>query len=204
MRGELVITERELQTRFRGERDLVTLAPYQVGDRVIRCGNCHAVVKTQFVTAGGCPLCGHAPFTPSPVINEPSAYVAPSRTQRGIRGFFGWLILSAASSLLPFIFPGMRSAISDAMFGLSVGWIIAIFCALSLISLLVLMCNDTITEIWQNSEAGRLLAFIPGAVPYAALCSLWLVIIVVKIILAILLIGLCIAAVIGLIGGLSN
>lgn len=204
MRGELVITERELQTRFRGERDLVTLAPYQVGDRVVRCGHCHAVVKTQFVTAGGCPLCGHAPFTSSPVINEPSAYVAPSRAQRSIRGFFGWLILSAVSSLVPFIFPGVRSIITEAMFGLSIGWIIALFCTLSLISLLILMCNDTFTEIWQNSGPGRLLAFIPGAVPYAALCSLWLVIIVVKIILVILLIGLCIAAVIGLIGGPSN
>ena len=42
MRNEMTITRADLENRFYGERDLVSCAPYQVGDRVVRCGSCHA------------------------------------------------------------------------------------------------------------------------------------------------------------------
>ena len=66
MNHELVITEGDLRTRFNNERDMVTLSPYRVGDRVVRCSSCRTIVKSEFVF-GGCPICGHSPFLPAPV-----------------------------------------------------------------------------------------------------------------------------------------
>lgn len=66
MNHELVITEGDLRTRFNNERDMVTLSPYRVGDRVVRCSSCRTIVKSEFVS-GGCPICGHSPFLPAPV-----------------------------------------------------------------------------------------------------------------------------------------
>lgn len=75
MRFESTITEDDLKTRFAGMRDVVTLSPYRIGDRIVRCGRCRAIIKTEFITGKTCPLCA-APFLPAPV----------ERTQASVKG----------------------------------------------------------------------------------------------------------------------
>lgn len=208
MNFEMVVTEHDLRTRFEGERDLVTYAPYRVGDRVVRCRDCRAVIKTEFIS-GSCPLCGHAPFQPSPV-DASYSFHTPSEVPRVVPGTAPhsrqtdnalWLLLlSVATTLIPFCFPDAASFIMRASFGMDLKTCILCAVILSGICAVILFFCRRNSSAWPSSRAGNLLFLLPTAVPYGILAALWAVIAVVAIVVVI---G-CIAIVIGIISGMCD
>lgn len=173
MRNEMTITRADLENRFCGERDLVSCAPYQVGDRVVRCGSCHAVVKTNFIINNCCPLCSHSPFIPIPV--QP---VQEQLTENGSLKVFFWLLIgSAGFAVLPLLFPAAFFFLQEAAFGVPAPYLFAFFCASSLISAFLLYADQDNQRIWQNGGGG-LFILIPAAVPYLILTAVWCVLLV--------------------------
>ena len=192
MNYELVITEGDLRTRFNNERDMVTLSPYRVGDRVVRCSSCRTIVKSEFVS-GGCPICGHSPFLPAPVN---TMVVETSATEkRSLTAFFWLLLLSAAFSLLPFVFPSMAEFLYEATFGIGLCYSMLGVGVVSVATALITYNNGKGRRMWQNTDGGVLLLLIPIGTPYLLLAAIWAVIFVISIIIAIA----CIAFVFGII-----
>lgn len=192
MNHELVITESDMRTRFNNERDMVTLSPYRVGDRVVRCSSCRTIVKSEFASRG-CPICGHSPFLPAP-INTSDVRTTAIET-RSLTTFLWLLLLSAMVSLLPFAFPSMTEFLYEATFGIELCYSMLCVGAVSLIAALITYNNSNGRRRWQNADGGGLLLLIPVGTPYLLLAAIWAVILVISIIIVIA----CIAFVIGII-----
>ena len=188
MRYEMTITQADLENHFRGERDLVSYSPYQVGDKVVRCGSCHAVVKTNFITNNCCPLCG-ARFVPAPVRSAREQPVEAG----SLKTFFWLLIGSAGFAMFPLLFPTAFFFLQEAAFGVSASYLFAFFCASSLIAAFLLYADQDNQRIWRNGGGG-LLILIPAAAPYliltAVLCVLLIFAVAAALIGCILLIGI--------------
>lgn len=175
MTGETVLTPHDLQTQFRDERDEVTYAPYRVGDRVVRCSHCRAVIKTEFVTDNCCPLCGARPFRTAPVILPPvSCHVRP-RHDRSLLLFFVLLVLSVALTFLPFCFPGVLPFFQKAVFVHQPQPCLTFFAAASIASALVLFCSGYCRRMWRSSPDGWQLVLVPTLVPYLLVAALWII-----------------------------
>lgn len=172
MRYEMTITQADLENHFRGERDLVSYSPYQVGDKVVRCGSCHAVVKTNFITNNCCPLCG-ARFVPASV---QSAREQPVEVG-SLKTFFWLLIGSAGFAMFPLLFPTAFFFLQEAAFGVSASYLFAFFCASSLIAAFLLYADQDNQRIWRNGGGG-LLILIPAAAPYLILTAVWCVLLI--------------------------
>ena len=172
MRYEMTITQADLENHFRGERDLVSYSPYQVGDKVVRCGSCHAVVKTNFITNNCCPLCG-ARFVPAPVRSAREQPVEAG----SLKTFFCLLIGSAAFAMFPLLFPTAFFFLQEAAFGVSASYLFAFFCASSLIAAFLLYADQDNQRIWRNGGGG-LLILIPAAAPYLILTAVWCVLLI--------------------------
>lgn len=182
MNHELVITESDLRTRFNNERDMVTLSPYRVGDRVVRCSSCRMIVKSEFVS-GGCPICGHSPFLPAPVNTR---VVGTSAIEtRTFTAFLWLLLLSAAFSLLPFAFPSMAEFLYEATFGINLCYSMLGVGVVSVVAALITYNNSKGRRMWQNTGGGALLLLIPLGTPYLLIAAIWAVIFVISIIIAI-------------------
>ena len=204
MRYEMIITDRDLKTRFKGERDLVTYAPYHIGDRVVRCRNSLSVIKTEFIDAQ-CPLCGHAPFTPAPIQTEQFVIRqsksggmaltpamspvrgtvrhngnAEHREQRSLPCFLLLLILSAVVALVPFavafFIPEAGEFIYEATCEIGLGYAAAIAGVISLITVLLIYSNDNNRRKWCDAEGGGALVLLPVSTPYMVLAAIWIVI----------------------------
>ena len=171
MRYEMTITQADLENHFRGERDLVSYSPYQVGDKVVRCGSCHAVVKTNFITNNCCPLCG-ARFVPAPVRSAREQPVEAG----SLKTFFWLLIGSAGFAMFPLLFPTAFFFLQEAAFGVSASYLFAFFCASSLIAAFLYADQDN-QRIWRNGGGG-LLILIPAAAPYLILTAVWCVLLI--------------------------
>lgn len=189
---EQIITESDLRTRFNNERDMVTLSPYRVGDRVVRCSSCRTIVKSEFIS-GGCPICGHSPFLPAPVSTR--AVGTSAIETRSLTPLLWLLLLSAAVSLLPFAFPSMAEFLYEATFG--IGFCYSMLCvgAVGVVAALITYNNSNGRRMWRNADGGFLLLLIPAGTPYLLLAAIWAVIFVLSIIIAIA----CIAFVFGII-----
>ena len=135
MRYEMTITQADLENHFRGERDLVSYSPYQVGDKVVRCGSCHAVVKTNFITNNCCPLCG-ARFVPAPVRSAREQPVEAG----SLKTFFWLLIGSAGFAMFPLLFPTAFFFLQEAAFGVSASYLFLIPAAAPYLILTAVWC----------------------------------------------------------------
>ena len=197
MREEMVLTEQDLQTRFFEERDLITYSLYQVGDRVVRCATCRAVVKSEYVS-DACPLCGHSPFLPTRVENVPAVQPTGHTTVSPEQSFSDFLILLLISSFLslaPFLFPEASEFLYEAAFYIGDGVTIAIAWLISILSVLILYFSQKSRQIWQTSSWGYLLPFFPIVAPYISLLAIYAFVAVMA---AIIAVG-CIAIIIGII-----
>lgn len=171
MYGELVITEEIMAERFEGEHDLVTYAPYHVGDRVVRCGACRAVIKSEFIS-NGCPLCGCTPFLSAPVDPDRQSAITPST--RSPTTFLWLLFFSILAAYIPFAFPKASDFIYMAAFDIAPNTILICIGIISLIAAVVLYHNETCRRLWQWSNCGGLLVFVPFSAPYLVLAIIWL------------------------------
>lgn len=206
MQEELIITEADLASRFRGERDLITYAPYRVGDRVVRCGSCRAVIKSEFVT-DRCPLCSSTPFRPAPVnfpasamASSPARNVITAEPGRSLSTFLWLLLLSVAVAYIPFAFPEAADFLYNAAFGMAWGPMLISVGAISLLAAVILFFHEDTRSLWQNSDFGGWLLLGPIAAPYCVLAAVWAVVIAIS-----LAIGLaCIGLVIGIIASISQ
>lgn len=194
MRGEMIITEADLASRFQGERDLVTYSPYRVGDRVVRCSGCRAVIKSEYISNNHCPLCGRTPFLPAPV-NTAQTNVITSGNIRTLTTFLWMLLLSVLAAFIPFAFPSATSFLYEASFGIGLGPLLISIGVISLVAATILYFNRSTRRLWQSSGWGGFLVLVPVSVPYLVLAALWLVVFV----LAIVAVIACIALVIGII-----
>lgn len=205
MQNELIITEREMNSRFQGERDLVTYAPYHIGDRVVRCGRCHSIVKSEYAQ-DGCPLCGHTPFFPVPIVRgQESSSTAVVSTRhyayRSKKQYLLFLLLSACAALIPFLSSELTFYIYEATYGLNTEWAFALFGAVSFGVALYLYLNKKYIAIWQRKDTGYLLVFAPVLSPYIVLAGIWLAILVLSIIFYGIAIVICIGIFIGIVAG---
>ena len=171
MQEEKILTRRDLVTRFANEVDLVLCAPYQVGDRVVRCGSCCRIIKTEYIADNRCPLCCHGPFLPAPVdIPAPAALRAPVR--RTPVEYLLLLLLSAGAALFPFLYPEQTAALWEWLYltAMATGaqWIgsAAFFAAM------MLFCSRCCRKLWKYTAAGWMTALIPAAIPYIILAIL--------------------------------
>lgn len=172
MRGEMIITEADYASRFQGERDLITCSPYCVGDRIVRCGTCRAIIKSEFVTEAGCPLCGSTPFVPATVI--PPQRAVPSGYARSLRSFLWLLLLSAALAYLPFVLPGAERSLKVLFLGME-SWGRQVYVGLvGLAAAGVLYFRRDARRMWQRSKWGGLLALGPMLAPYILLGAVWI------------------------------
>lgn len=199
MRGELIITQADLESRFQGERDLITYSPYRVGDRVVRCSGCRAVIKSEYITNNCCPLCGCTPFLPAPVSPAQPGTIT-SGNIRSLTAFLWLLILSAAAAYLPFAFPGASTFLYEASFGMDLGLLLISVGAVSLTAALLLYFNEDARRLWQRSSRGALLVLGPVTAPYFVLAVLW----VVALAIALAVAAACFGLIIGIIIGLSE
>ena len=202
MQGETIITEQDLQTRFQGERDLVTCAPYRVGDKIVRCGSCRAIVKSEFVTSNYCPLCGHSPFSPG-VVSTSHASTILERRSRKLKPFLLLLILSAAMSLIPFAFPEVAGFLCEAAFGIGIWGGMVCAGIIGVVVAIILYNNRTVRRWWQTSAPGVCLIVIPSVSPYAVLAATWAVMVVVSIFVAIAIVVAVVALIGAIISGLD-
>ncbi len=194
MREEMIITEADLASRFQGERDLITYSPYRIGDRVVRCSGCRAVIKSEYVSNNRCPLCGRTPFLPAPV-NPTQQGVISSGNIRSLTTFLWLLVLSIIAVYIPFVFPGAIGFLYEASFEIGLGPMLISIGIISLIAAIILYFNRRTRWLWQNSGWGGFLVFVPVSAPYSLLAALWLVVFA----LAIAAVIACIALVIGII-----
>ncbi len=219
-----VLTERELQTRFLGERDAVTLDPYRVGDRVVRCASCKRVVKAEFA-ANGCPLCGTTPFVPAPVERTPgravparaaapartvparqaraapAAHIAPRRS-RPMALFLWLLLLSAAAAALPYAIPDAAAFLVAATFETdSETSLYAILTASIIAAIITYNCRGA-RQHWRCADSGPWLLLIPICTPYLILAGIWAVLFVLKLLLAVIGVVVVFSMLVGVIAGL--
>ena len=201
MQGEMIITEADMRTRFEGERDLITYAPYRVGDRIVRCNHCMSIVKTEFVTSNQCPLCGYPSFNPPnrPIPTtptSPSALYAGGTTivpsGRSLVVYLWLLICSGVLALLPYCFEDVRNLIYEATFNIGIGNAVLVTIFISVVAVLVLYFSSHIRERWQRAGSGCLLPLIPFSAFYLILAAIWLVIVVLAVIAALAAIALVI------------
>jgi hypothetical protein len=185
MNHEQVITEADLRTRFRNERDVVTLSPYHVGDRVVRCSSCRTIIKSEFVS-DGCPICGHAPFIPAPVDIK-----FTEENQRSPSSFFWRLLLSAAAAWLPFAFSNLSELIGKATSRFGIHNSMLYVGVVGLIAALITYCNRQGRRTWMNGGGDSLL-LIPVLAPYLLLAAIWGMIHVIPIMSVISIVGLVI------------
>ncbi len=174
MREEMIITEADLKSRFQGERDLVTYELYRVGDRVVRCGACRAVIKSEFVTDNRCPLCGSTPFLPSPVnISQPN--INNRVSTNSLKAFLWFLLLSAVAAYLPFAFPEALDFLYEATLSVGLEATLIYIGVISFVTAIILYNNKTCRRLWQTSDAGGFLVLAPFSAPYLLLAGLWLI-----------------------------
>lgn len=208
MQNELIITEHEMLSRFQGERDLVTYAPYHIGDRVVRCGRCHCVVKSEYAQ-NGCPLCGSTPFFPIPITrsNNTATSSVQSVHQNVVRSkkyYLLFLLLSACVALLPFFSSDLSYLVYEATYGLETEWCFVLFGLVSFGTVLYLYFSKKYSIVWQREPYGFLLAFVPMLAPYLILAGIWLAILVLSIVFYVIAIIICVAVFIGIIAGSSD
>jgi len=199
MHGELIITKAYLESRFQGERDLITYSPYRVGDRVVRCGACRAVIKSEYISNNRCPLCGRTPFLPAPV-NPIQQGTITSGNIRSLTTFLWLLIFSAIATYLPFAFPGVSGFLYEASFGMDLRPLLISIGAISLTAAIILYFNRNTRRLWQSSGWGALLVLGPVSAPYLVLAVLWVLVFTIALAVAIA----CLALVIGIIVGISE
>lgn len=171
MREEMIITEADLASRFQGERDLITYSLYRVGDRVVRCSGCRAVIKSEYVSDNRCPLCGCTPFLPAPV-NPTQQGVIHSGNIRSLTAFLWSLLISAIAAYIPFAFSGENDFLYKASFGMGLVPMLIFIGGTSLISAITLYFSRSMRSLWQKSEWGGFLALMPMSAPYFVLTVL--------------------------------
>lgn len=171
MNGEMIITESDFASHFQGERDLITYSPYRVGDRVVRCQSCRAIIKSEFVTENRCPLCSAA-FIPAPVIPPRQAVV--SNNARSLSTFLWLLLLSAALAFLPFVLPGAEGSLRAMFFGKE-SWGRLVYVGLIGFGAAgILYVNTDARKLWKRSEWGSVLVLGPMLAPYILLGVVWI------------------------------
>ena len=220
MKYEIEITPSDLASQFAGEYDVITHQPYRIGDHLVRCRQCRAVIKTDYID-GECPLCGASPFVgmqfrPNETRqnenrrverSHPASQIASQCTitprQRFCYNRNETLLtllvnISAILSPFPLWIDEVGRFIHDAMFGMDFLTTYVIFGTISfIVSIIIEWRNDT-AELWKHSKWGLLLIFIPALCPYLLLAGIWLMIGGLSIVLAIVALALCVAVIIGL------
>ena len=194
MHNEMVITDIDIKTRFQEERDLITYEPYRVGDRVVRCGNCRAVIKTEFVSNDTCPLCGCSPFIPA-LVNASQENAIVSEKSRSLTVYMCLLMLSAMAAYIPFSFSEASRFLCEASFQIGLEATLVFVGLTGIITVAVLYLNVRYRKTWQTAPAGSLLVLTPAAMPYLVLTAVW----VLMGILVIMAVLVCCYLVIGLI-----
>ena len=224
MLNEIIITPAELSSRFAGEYDVITHQPYRVGDHIVRCQRCSAVIKTDYID-GSCPLCGTSPFIPmqfsesnsilsgsqnrnrlsTQTLNEShNSIVLPRRRFRNDRNMklFSWLIfLSALVSPMPLLIEEVALFICEAMFGVDFQAAYAILSLIAIIAAVFIRFRNETADLWKRSKWGPALILIPAFSPYILLTAIWLFIAGVSIALALLAVVLCVGIMIGICKG---
>lgn len=196
---ETILTENDLRTWLRGERDSVGYEPYRVGDRLVRCGYCRMLVKAEYVSDGNrCPLCGHAPFLTAQTVQRPAAQFPPRPTaqaaqrpttrpvqqpaavtaRRGLGAFLLLLMLSTAASSLPLQLDVVQIFMQRIAGTLNfpIWWFWAYTGVVSVITMLVVYNSYTCRSHWQYTGPGVLLVLLPFAMPYLIILAVMLVI----------------------------
>lgn len=210
MKGEMVITEADMRTRFEGERDLITYAPYQVGDRIVRCNHCKSIIKTEFVTSNQCPLCGYPSFSlsaqplPATPTSPPVSYAGETTTtsRRRSQIVYLWLLIcSSVLALLPYCFADFRNLIDEATFNIGIGNAVLVTIVISTVAVLILYFNSHIREHWRRSGSGCLLPLIPFSAFYSVLAAIWLIIFILEVLVAIVAIAFVIGIICAILGG---
>lgn len=210
MNNELIISQANYSSLFAGERDVVTHQPYRIGDRVVRCQRCRAIIKTEFVDTC-CPLCGASPFvatqfnnTTSRPANYHSSIVSPSRNYRTNRSrstLGTLLILSVATSTLPFHIESILPFLSEAMFEMDLASALIAVVIVSIITALVVGFSSDTVNYWKHKRSGFLVALAPAFSPYLILALLWLGAFAISVAIAIAAVALCIAIIVGICSG---
>ena len=205
MRGEMVITEADMQSRFSGERDLITYEPYHVGDRIVECDHCKSIIKTEFITSDVCPVCEYPSFReslrPQTTMSAAVRENVPVGVGRSLKVYFWLLLCAAAVALLPYCFESTRNLIASATFGIEMRTAALLTLALSVIAFLVLYLNHSLRASWQFSDGGFLLLLVPTFVPYAILAAIWLVIAAIAVLITILVIAFVIGIISAIVSG---
>lgn len=210
MTNELIISQANYSSLFAGERDVITHQPYRIGDRVVRCQRCRAIIKTEFVDTG-CPLCGTSPFISTQFSNNVSrasyghsSVVSPSRNYRTNRSrstLFTLLFLSVAASTIPFQIESILPFLSEAMFDMDLSSAFIAVVVVSFITALVVGCRSDTVNYWKHKKAGFLVALVPAFSPYLILALLWLGAFAIGVAIAIAVVALCIGIIVGICSG---
>ena len=210
MNNELIISQANYASLFAGERDVITHQPYHIGDRVVRCQRCRAVIKTEFVDTG-CPLCGASPFIPAQFNNIASrttcghsSVVAPSRhyrTNRSKSSLITLLILAVSASTIPFQIDGALPFLSEAMFDMELSSAFIAVVIVSALTALVIACRSDTVNYWKHKRSGFLIGLLPIISPYLVVALLWLGAFAIGVVIAIAAVALCIALIAGICSG---
>ena len=197
MLNELVITQANYQSQFAGERDVVTHQPYRIGDRVVRCRNCLAIIKTEYVD-GSCPMCNTTPFVSvsfhgnasrqggkHPNVVSPRRnwnYRRPENTTwrrfepfcRSRRMLMILLVLAVIISGIPLEIRDFRKFIYGIIPDLNLSTAKTVVIGVSAITAVMIACIRRIADYWKYKRSGFLIPLIPVVSPYllAAICVL--------------------------------
>lgn len=203
MTGEHTITRQEWERCFRGEHDALTHQAYEIGDAIVRCSNCHRIIKAEFVE-GCCPLCGSSPFTSIPVITQHVTIHTPQYYRRSENCFGCLLALSGFLSVVPLLFDGSAQVILKYMFGLSWDVTYFVFLGVTAIASVILALWEPTRTFWIRNRWGPVLLGIPILTPYAVLLCIWAVIGIAYVMISLLMIAVVIGIMCAFIAGLSE
>lgn len=212
MEHEVTISESDLRTRFSGEVDVITHQPYRAGDRIVRCSNCHTIIKTEYIDGGSCPLC-NSPFRTTafetatqnnitiqstrPILTTAQSYMSPSRRHhrynRSKDTLFYLLALAVCVSMVPFWFDASCNFIEKCTFDIDLVYVYIGMTSINIISSMVIWFSQKAEEIWKHGKWGPLILLIPILSPYGIIATVWAVLLGV----GIAIVGLCFALVIG-------
>ena len=209
MNNELVITQANYESLFAGVRDVITHQPYRIGDRVVRCQHCRAIIRTEFVDAR-CPMCGASPFV-SAYFNNNDSQPGASRPRVVSRRRYRvhrkrWtlnvlLILAVVTSSLPFQFDGFRWFLYGLMPGLDQTAALLGVVGVSAITAVVIACRSRIVNYWKHKRSGVLVVLIPAVGPYLLAALLLLAAFALGMLIAIAAVILVVAIIIGFFAG---
>ena len=208
MNNELIITQSNYETLFAGARDVITHQPYRIGDRVVRCRRCRAIIKTEFVDTR-CPMCGASPFISvrfdanvsgtagkhPPAVSPGRYYHASGRHSRaGVSGreyYFcrsRWtlailLVLAVVASTFPFRIDGFRKFVSGIMPDMRMSTALVLVVVVSAITAVITACCPALFDCWRFKRSGFLVVLIPVVSPYLAAAVCMLVVFVIGILI---------------------